>query len=164
MVLIFSILACIKSPSVPATRENVTNLPAVAILDRESETLPVPKELEEAISSQLRKQNISLQFTDLSSQFDGIRETNNRLALLTQDQVLLIEAQASFFSQLNGQFRWETSFDIYLKTNGEIKEKHLDIPVFLIYHHQREADALLGAETVLMREIEQFLDDNLSEK
>lgn len=162
-----SFLGCVKQPTydtIISTESVVTGLPTVAILEQEKKISPIPKELKDNLSAQLQSRDITLQFYDHSEQFKDVREGKNRLDLYTQSQILLIEANAIYFAQVGGRFRWETNFDIYLKTDGEVKEKHLKIPVFLIYHHQREADALLEAEAILFRELELFLTESLGKK
>lgn len=165
--VIFSLLACVKQPTYDATISTssvVTGLPTVAVLELENKIVPVPKTLQDRLSTQLQMRDISLQFYDHSDQFTDIKEGRHRLDLYTQSQILLIEANAIYFAQVGGRFRWETNFDLYLKTSDGIREKHLKIPVFLLYHHQREAEALLEAEAVLYRELEQFLIESLERR
>lgn len=167
MVLILSLLACVKQTTYDkmiSTDSVVTGLPTVAVLEQENKISSIPQDLKDNLSSQLQFNDITLQFYDHSDQFETIKQGKNRLALYTQSQILLIEANAVYFAQVGGRFRWETNFDIYLKIGDEMKETHLNIPVFLIYHHQREADALLEAEAILLRELQQFLNENLKQK
>ncbi len=167
MVLILSFLACIKQPtynSELSPGNTVVELPTIAILENEKGITPIPLELQETLSNRLQKRNITLQFYDHSEQFKESKEVEKRLSMYPESQIFLLEANAIYFAQISGRFRWETSFNIYLKNGNEIKQKQLQIPVFLLYHHQREAEALLEAEAILLREVELFLTDNLGGK
>lgn len=162
MVLILSLLACIKAPE-SSTQTMIKGFPTVAVLEQENGVTSFPVELQQSINSHLQNSGLTLVFYDIPAEFSTTKETEERLALFTQDQFLLIESKAAFFSQLSGRYRWETSFAVHLRSDKEIKSTHFDIPVFLIYHHQREADALLEAEAILLRELDLFLKDHLEQ-
>jgi hypothetical protein len=160
MILILSLFACIKTPE-SSNKTMLKGFPTVAVLELEDGVSSIPVELQQAINSHLQNSDLTLIFYDVPAEFATTKKADERLALFTQDQLLLIESKAVFFSQLSGRYRWETSFAVHLLINKEIKSTHLDIPVFLVYHHQREADALLEAEALLLRELELFLNENL---
>jgi hypothetical protein len=74
---------------------------------------------------------------------------------------LLIEADARFFSQMNGQYRWTVDLSLTLSSSQEgaaTLTDHVEVPVFLQYDHEGEPEALAAALPVLERRLGSLLD------
>ena len=74
--------------------------------------------------------------------------------------LLILDAKALFTAQLQGRYRWEVHMKLtYSEQVGSVVSSTLVVPVSLRYQHQREADALMAATTVLFHEVEALLLD-----
>jgi hypothetical protein len=98
--------------------------------------------------------------TVAAADFAATRTEDRATALVgaaAQDlsQSLVVEASASLFSQLQGQFRWVVSVDATLVKSGEgefiTETVTVEIPVFLRYQHQGETEAFVAAAPSLDR-------------
>jgi glycosidase len=112
--------------------------------DRSTELLPVPPKLTERLGEVMGERNLSL--TD-AGPLNGPRFTAQRLEALRQAApagwVLLVEARASFFSQLEGRFRWTVSVKLTASSRpGEVVEDEFNVPALLQFEHEREPQAL----------------------
>jgi hypothetical protein len=76
---------------------------------------------------------------------------------------LEVKAKASLFSQLQGQFRWVVSVEATLVQNSQSEPTtetiSVDIPVYLRYQHQGEAEAFEAAAPALERALTPLLSD-----
>ena len=164
MVLIFSALfGCLKQVE-PTKATTTINLPTVAVLDevQQRQCSELPEELQESINRTLTDRNISVVLQPIPESFQQRRTSSQRTDLLTEYPALLIETQAQFFSQLNGRFRWEVNLHLTLVENAEQQlVRSSTIPIFHQFHHEREKEALLAAETIILREINLLVDDYL---
>ena len=74
---------------------------------------------------------------------------------------LEVKAKASLFSQLQGQFRWVVSVEATLVQNSQGEQStetiSVDIPVYLRYQHQGEAEAFEAAAPALERALTPLL-------
>ena len=60
--------------------------------------------------------------------------------------MLLIEQRVQFFSQLDGRYRWEVSTTLTAsRADGAKASDPFEIPVILMYDHEKEADAIANA-------------------
>ena len=97
----------------------------------------------------------------------GSARTEDRAKALVQaagqetSQSLVVEARASLFSQLQGQYRWVVSVDATLvkdSSQGLVTETtSVEIPVFLRYQHQGESEAFEAAAPSLDRALSPLL-------
>lgn len=117
------------------------------------------------VSATIQARNLTARpvpFDDLSAQPAG----PYRLAALVEDAGdaplrLLIEADARFFSQMNGQYRWTVDLSLTLAPSEEgaaTLTDHVEVPVFLQYDHEGEPEALTAALPVLERRLGALLD------
>lgn len=77
------------------------------------------------------------------------------------DLLLLVQTQPRFYSQLGGQYRWTVQVEATVAraadpAGGETIT--FDVPVFLTYDHEREADALSAAAPAIARRVASLLD------
>ncbi len=89
-------------------------------------------------------------------------DSAQRLDALAQTQVgavLLVETAPSFYSELNGQYRWTVGVRLSLaEGDDDPLYATFDVPVFLRYHHEREAEAVVAATPVVSRRAAQLVD------
>ncbi len=112
--------------------------------DRSAESLPVPPKLTSQLALAVRERNLA--FEDVGP-LNGARLTAPRLEALRATNasgwVLLVEARASFFSQLEGRYRWTVVVKLTASSKpGEAVEDSFTVPALLQFEHEREAQAL----------------------
>jgi hypothetical protein len=58
--------------------------------------------------------------------------------------LLLVEQRVQFFSQIDGRYRWEvgTSLTAARSGGGSVAKDPFEIPVILMFDHEREAEAI----------------------
>lgn len=72
-----------------------------------------------------------------------------------------IAAQARWYAQLAGRYRWTVETQVRLtrtETDEVISETSFEVPVFLLYDHQREDAAFEQALPVIERQLGDLLD------
>ena len=158
MVLISLILACGPKKE-PLQAPHKEQLVFVALLDAVDQPTSeaLPEELLQSLGSTVDKHNLSIRIVDAPAE----RQTEQRLKSLSSSApLLLIEAKATFQSQLQGRFRWEVECTMSLLDDQEqLVTRSFTTPVFHKFHHQREQDSLLAAEPVLLRQLDSLLED-----
>lgn len=98
--------------------------------------------------------------------FADRRATAQRLGWLvehhpTPELYLLVEAEARYYSQLEGRYRWTVEVHSALAPRQNLDgalSSQIEVPVFLQFHHEREAAALEAAAPVIQRQVEALLD------
>ncbi len=137
-----------------------------------------PQEVPEVVVASLRKpltaRNLEPNFLELSEfadDFERRRATSHRFAHLSElkeeaDLVLLVEAQASFYSQLNGRFRWTVQARCTMGRPEQPElavERAFEVPVFLRFPHEAEAEALAAASDMLRRRVAELAEVSLGD-
>lgn len=112
--------------------------------DRSGAPVPAPEKLKAALTAALGERNLTL--TD-TGDVDAPRLTARRLEALRAKEpagfVLLVEARASFFSQLEGRYRWSVAVKLTASSKpGELVEDTFTAPAILQFEHEREPQAL----------------------
>jgi hypothetical protein len=159
MVLAFLLAAgCMHQPS-PLKAEAMTAVPAIALMDPLDTDSPagLPESLLSALKAEASSRNIGLEFGTIP--FDGQRQTMQRLGHIGERPLLLIETKVWYQSQLEGRFRWEVEVVMSMAGPDSTIQRDFSVPVFHQYHHQREAEALIAAQPVIIRQLGGILDD-----
>ena len=73
---------------------------------------------------------------------------------------LLVESEVAYYSLLSGRYRWTVDVTLTLVPAG--LTDHFEVPVFLEFQHEREAEALAAATPVITRHVDDLIDDWLS--
>lgn len=101
--------------------------------------------------------------------FTNKRTSAQRLGWLVeqpgQTLVMLVETHASYYSEMNGRYRWTVSTNATLVPRdrpAEAVTSSFEIPVFLNFYHQKEDAALEAAVPVLSRRLGELVDAWLS--
>lgn len=166
------LLACIQP--VPPHSAAVPTKITVAALRTDfatSQVAAVPQRLDDAIFMEMAHrtlQPLPVPLADLDL-FGAARDADWRLeqlaALSDAELVALVNSEASFSSQLAGRYRWMVDTTIAVSPRDDLDAAvvhHLQTPVFLVYHHQREDDALAEATPAIERELAVVLDEVLA--
>jgi len=135
---------------------------------------PVEEAIQNAVAAPLQERNLTAAFLAVDSfadDFESRRASSHRFARLASsspdaDLALLVEAQAAFYSQLSGRFRWTVTVKC---TMGQPESPELavqrafEVPVFLRFPHEGPDAALKAAEDTLRRNIARLADTALAD-
>ncbi len=171
-MLLLLLAACIQP--VPPQSAAVPTKITVAALRTDFETsqvAAVPQRLDDAIFLEMAErtlQPLPVPLADLDL-FGAARDADWRLeqlaALSDGELVALVNAEATFSSQLAGRYRWTVDTTIAVSPREDLSVAvihQLHTPVFLLYHHQREDAALAEATPAIERELAIVLDEVLA--
>ncbi|MCB9690103.1 MAG: hypothetical protein H6735_33990 [Alphaproteobacteria bacterium] len=156
-------LACIKAPP-PVVAPEPLPVTVAAVVESYTERTVAPgaaeviDPLHEVLSAH------GLQPADASAatveRFTDLRSTDARLEALGDGVVLLVELAPRYSSQMSGRYRWTVDTAIHLQSpEGPEGVRELEVPVHLIYAHQKEEEAAAAAMPVVAREVSAVLDD-----
>lgn len=137
-------------PKVPQQRlAERAKVAVVYVVDRAGAGEPwsPPDSLKTAVAAELDQRNLEVEELPLST-LGGQRLTDARLEAVKQAAfdapfVLLVEQRVTFFSQIDGRYRWEvgTSLSAFRRGGATAKDP-FELPVVLQYDHEREAAAI----------------------
>lgn len=137
----------------------------------EPQVQPLPDLVRERLEQQARARNLSLVPVDASAweeAFTKGRTTRYRVdhvAAGTQAPlVLVVETFARYGSQLNGRYRWTVQVTASVAPSDDVEQlvsSDFNVPVFLQYHHEGEAEAVQAAAPVIERQVGYLLDQVL---
>ena len=119
----------------------------------------------------LAERNLRPHRVEASDTFElltSARSTDRRLRALREaagpsDFVLLVEAQAVFYSQINGRYRWTVSAKLSMAGPGQSAPQidELETPALLLFDHEREQRAVQDVAAVLSRRLAYLVDGYL---
>lgn len=131
----------------------------------------VPGSLKARVAEELSKRNLLAKeipperFVDFGRLKDS-RLRFERLAAAADGAtlVLLVELQASFFSQLQGRYRWTVSTRLSAgRTQGELPaQESFEQPAFVDFNHEREPEAIGAAASEIATRAGALFDSFLS--
>ena len=170
LILICMLAAC--APKIPGVANPVANLPsllAVTQIAMESgDPVAPPAELSKRLENQLKLNGYlvtTIPVEGLPADFARRRLPAHRAAAIGEQAdglVVLVESVARFYSQLQGQYRWEVSVEATLMHPSKPAEaivERFEVPVFLRFQHEREPEALSAAGAGIERKLQHLLDD-----
>ena len=174
MTLFTLLVACgpKQAPSAATTGASVT-LAMSQVQMKSGEVIAVPEALSRQINKALTKAGVQTTALPVSEYPDTLNKrtmpTHRASALVevaNQPSLLvLVEAKALFYSQLRGQNRWVVSVEataVAADSSENAIARRFDVPVFLRYNHEREAEALSTAGPTIARRVERLVRDALS--
>jgi hypothetical protein len=169
-LMVCLLTAC--APKMLGVATPVKNLPSQLVVTQISmETgAPVapPEALSKRLADQLQRNGYAVKtipVEKLPADFARRRLPAHRAAAIGEQEgglVVLVESVARFYSQLQGQYRWEVSVEATLMDPSKPAEalvEQFEVPVFLRFQHEREPEALAAAGTEIERRLQQLLDD-----
>lgn len=135
--------------------------------------LDVPDDFDQRIDAVVSARNLvprPVEHASFDVAFSDRRSTAHRLSWLDSASgdaglLLLVEAEARYFSQLNGQYRWTVEVHASLAPAHRLESAttaDFEVPVFLQFHHERETEALSAAAPVIERRVGALLDEYLA--
>ena len=74
---------------------------------------------------------------------------------------LTLRTETEFFAQVAGRYRWTVRVRATIDRTSDRVEKTWDIPVFLVYDHEREVEAVQAAIPSIERHLDALLDEAL---
>ena len=158
------LFACIK-PAPPAQAEGVPVAVTAILIPVSGEASGAPASFEAGIAGVLDAHGAVPSFSTSpveAARVAGKADSGQRLAVLRETHdgaVLLVETAPSYYSEMNGQYRWTVGVTLTLAEGaGAPVEAQFDVPVFLRYHHEREAEAVDAATPVVARRVAQLVD------
>lgn len=172
MLLSLLLMACLPKASVVSAPSPMSVAVVAALEPLEDATVrPMPAEIDRRVNQLLLARNlrpVAIAEADWESAFTKGRTTRFRVAhaALTSetDLVLVVEAFARYGSQLNGRYRWTVQVSASLAPGGKPEDavtSEFNVPVFLQFSHEQEAEAVAAAATVIERQLGHLLDQVL---
>jgi|GEM_PF-1339692 len=172
LVPLLSQLGCVpKTGVVSAERSlDVTVVAAREPMDQ-ARVEPVPTAVSDGILAALKARNLHPTLADPSTWQDAFthgRTTRFRVAHVAvgsqADLVLVTETWARYGSQLGGRYQWTVQVTVSLAPVAhpeQVETSSFEVPVFLQYYHQQEAEAVEAAAPVIERRVGSLLDQYL---
>ena len=172
--LVIALAACGPKQAPPAATDGTAITLAMSHVDMKTgAVIAVPEALSAQVQKALNKVGVHaspMAVADYPANLDKRTMPNHRAAALveagkTSGLLVLVEAKATFYSQLRGQNRWVVRVEATAVLPGSPENaivRRFDVPVFLNYTHQREPEALASAGPTISRRVERLVRDALS--
>ena len=122
-----------------------------------------PDALKKAINAELEDHNLEVIEVPLEAivaqrlteaRFDALKRAAGEVPF-----VLLVEQRVQFFSQLDGRYRWEVGTTLTAsRADGSKASDPFEIPVILMYDHEKEADAIANAASDIANRVGVLMD------
>jgi glycosidase len=141
---------CVPSSQVLRLQSRTQVAVAFVADSASGEVKVAPKGLRAQVAHALGQRNLEVQefpFERFAEPFSKVRDTARRLELLAERTeaplLLLVEAKATFFSQISGRYRWVVAGKVaaQAKDGGAPVIRELELPVLLVFDHEREPEA-----------------------
>ena len=125
----------------------------------------------ERVTAALAERNLlakSYEAEALSASGSGSQQRFATLKAASGDTRLwvLVEARVVFYEVLQGRYRWVVTAKVLAGRRDEAgvppSQADLEVPVFLLYHHEREAEALAAAAGALADKVGRLVDGLLA--
>jgi len=154
-LVVVALLVCGCLPKIPRQRlAEPAKIVVAYIVDPSysGSAFSPPDELRKAIAKELEDHN--LQVVELPLELVSTqRLTDSRFEALKKapqaegaPYFLLVEQRVQFFSQIDGRYRWEVNSNFTAaRADGASAKDPLEIPVILMFDHEKEKEALVYA-------------------
>ncbi|MCP4870913.1 MAG: hypothetical protein GY898_19590 [Proteobacteria bacterium] len=168
IAVLIALAGCIPKvpPVVLETSQPVT---VALVFDQENApaVLDVPDSITDDVVALLEARNLTpkvLTSEDWGPDFERRRATGQRMEWLAERSsglVLLIETRASYYSQIEGQFRWTVSAQATFGEGEYPLDARVEVPVFLKFGNEKEPEAVEASTGVLLRRLTRLVDTAL---
>ncbi len=157
-----------QQPVQAPTPEPVAVAAVLGVLDSTA-VQAVPEPLAERLERVLQAHNLPARPVEPSQyleRFTSKRTTAHRLSELAQlsgdaHLLLLVEAVAEHYSQMNGRYRWTVDVDATIAPKADLAQAFtvsFKVPVFLDHYHEKELQAAEAAGPLIERRLGVLLD------
>ena len=160
---------CVKQAQ-PVQAPSPWTVAVVAVLEAaESGELQVaPAGLTDALQAETNRRALNAVVPESASwmeTFEARRTTEQRVVHVAEtantDLLLVVETEPRWYSQIAGRFRWTVDVDVSFgrsaDPNGAVHQ-HFEVPVTLLFDHQREPEAVAEATSIIDRRVAALLD------
>jgi hypothetical protein len=151
--------------ALPARLTQPAPISAALLMDGGEGIAALPPEVSEAVSRELSSRNLDPREVEAAQALGGSRNTQQRLALLSRADeapfVLLLETRVVYYDELQGRFRWVVYARLSVARRDDLAgaaSSDFEVPVFLVYEHDREAEALRAAAAIISDRTGSLLD------
>ncbi|GMU60767.1 MAG: hypothetical protein AMXMBFR34_25300 [Myxococcaceae bacterium] len=157
-------------PKIP--RQRLAERAKVAVVyvvdpSRAGESWSPPDGLKKSVAGELDQRNLEVVELPMDA-LGGQRLTDARVEALRRAGgdapfVVLIEQKVTFFSQLDGRFRWEVGTAVSAgRPSGAVAKDTFEHPVVLLYDHEREKEAIAQSAPDVAARVGTLLDGLLA--
>ena len=168
-------IGCIHRPA-PVRLAQSTALSLAVVIDREHEILKshiegAPDEIVSRLQASLEERNVAARpvAEEKRAALEASRDTKKRLADLNAaagdaSLILLAETRVVFYELLQGRYKWTVYAKLTVARKDDLPNAasaEVDIPVFLLYDHEREPEAMRAAAPGLAERAATLVDDFL---
>ncbi len=133
----------------------------------------VPEPLKSAVTEELGRRNLQAEvvpFAQVEEAFSRLRASPRRFEVLSQQPseaplLLLVETRATFFSQMQGRYRWQVGARLTGHTRGASGDptvRSVEDAVTLLFDHERAPEALREAAPRIAAATGTLFDDLLA--
>jgi hypothetical protein len=163
--------ACIPKSGGGSTDANNASVTMATVDYSPDDSAPdvLPSTVQSALEAELKARGLSSssplgqEYRDTLGQFQVVQRQLTRLAEDSEDTdlIVLLHTRVEFFSLMVGRYRWTVQATLAVADPDDPSthlERTVEIPVFLPFHHQQEAEALEAATPALARELGYLLD------
>jgi len=163
LVFVIAAAGCIPKTA-PVTLETAQPITVAFVYDAEGNTPPgaVSDGVRDAVLDALRARNLKPVEVDGLAEFARRKASGQRLQWLADQNsgyVLLVEARASYYNQINGMYRWNTSFKATMSAgDGYPVDANVEVPVFLRFSHEKAVEAQEAAKDVVGKRVGRLAD------
>ena len=168
VLLALAVSGCIPKvpPVVLETSQPVT---VALVFDQEDApaVLDVPDSLTAEVVALLEARNLAPEVVGAEAwgaDFERRRATGQRMEWLAERSsglVLLVETRASFYSQIEGQFRWTVSARATFGEGEYPLDARMEVPVFLRFGNEKAPEAVEASTGVILRRLMRLVDTAL---
>jgi hypothetical protein len=157
--------ACVTPRHTGVRAPRPLTIATIVVVDRDDSHAveQVPAEVVKRIADTLAERNLRRRQAAeglWQQEFQTRRATKHRLDWLAKnadtDLLLLVEAKVSFYSHMNGRYRWVVDGKATLVRRGALDDATtttFQVPAFLDYEHEREPRALEEAAAGIAEKI-----------
>jgi hypothetical protein len=170
------LVGCLKQAPAIVSAQPVDVRVATVLDPQDRATVqPLPPQLDKRVQAALQARNLRqkpVPFADLVGPFSKRQATVHRLGWMADhadgaEVLVLVEAEAAFYSQIQGRNRWTVKVTATVSEAGQPAEaltSTFEVPVILQFRHEQEAEALEQATPIVIRQVSRLLDQYVSSR
>ncbi len=164
-----ALMLCIAGCLTPRTLSQAPEATPLAVLysmqERSGAGAPVPAGLADALDVAVRTRS----FEPIRVEGSGLARGSTAKTLQRMSahakaaHILLVEVRATYYTQINGLFRWTVAGRLSLQGPGGALHRDFSIPAFVRFAFEKEEAAILAAKGQLEAEVHGLITEFLSD-